>query len=130
MAVNNNTMEQAEYTFLFEKLPNNAPYRDATGYGRVTVKQLPWCFIRFADDGEDRKYVQPLSPIQMMCGGGGHQSQLRDLTFAETVSVCSTHGVSFMEFAEFAPFPYERYARVPSDDRVGGPIAIHFFGGI
>jgi len=134
MSVNNNSMEQAEITYFFEKLSNTHPYRDAQN--RHTVRQLPWCQIRFGDDGEDRKYVQPLPPNALICGGGNFMSHYRDINFTESSSaVTKTFGVSFMEFAPFLPFPLESGRPAPGspagiDSDIPGPYAIHFFGGV
>lgn len=112
------SIEEAEVTFLFERFKNNSSYRDDYGYGRPTIRQLPWCFIRFGGDGEERKYIQTLSPESII--SGLYNTNLRDLKYSETnASLGFVYARAFMDFSSFVPFPQEN-----------GLSGIHFYGGI
>ena len=116
MAYTSRGIEEMEFTFCYQRLERRGENPE--------LRRLPWAFVRFADAGEDRKYVMPLPPLGLTAVGGG--SPLLD------PGALTPPRRSFYEFMEHAPFPLENGtpARVNSneDDRFPGPQAVHFFG--
>jgi len=106
MAITADAMSKAEVTYCYE--------RDELSPG--TQRQLPWCFVRFGDVGEERKYLAPVDAIGLLAD--------------RSASVYR----AFAEYMPFRRFPLEsgRPARVNNADDTNkpGPVGIHFFGGV
>lgn len=99
MAVNGHTMSNAEITLVFEA-------------GRK--RPLNWAYVRFADPGEERQYIQ----VPPTCSLGGVAQQMN---------------VVEHEFQPYQPFPIgpaRRSTNPGSDEAKGGPHGIHFYGSI
>lgn len=122
MAVNQQTIDDAEWTFCYDVVPVRAtalPSRAAPGnfQSGQQITELPWAFLRFGDVGEERKYVVPTNGVTF----SGFSSSGMDACRYE-----------FQEYMPFQPFPVDtaRPARSsgPDDTRFGGPVSVHFFG--
>ena len=105
MAITTEGMEKAEWTFCYEK-------------SGAQVRMLPWAFLRFGDDGEDRQYVVPIPPLGTSIGPGGNSS------------VPPRFYRTYAEFMPFRAFPMETDRPLAVSGDVPGPVALHFFGGI
>lgn len=111
MAVTQQSIDMAEYTFTFDLV------RTRTDRGDFVEQMVenPWAFLRFADVGEERKYVVPINQAAWIGANGVPAGRL-----------------DTKEFMPYLPFPLElgRPARTNTrgDDNMGGPVAVHFFG--
>src|SRR3990170_1485922 len=129
MAITEQGIAQAEITFCMEKIKNNNGYRDLED--RDSVRQLPWCFVRFNDPGEERKYVMPLPPGAMILGSGIHGQGMLDVQMPVEggVPIHYEYGRAFLEWMPFLPFPLDNGAGARSSGDAAGTVAVHFFGG-
>lgn len=115
MAYTSRGIEEMEITFCYQRVQrrNDDP----------EMRRLPWAFVRFRDDGEERRYVMTVPPLGLTAGGGG--SPLLD------PGALLPPTRSYYEFMDHAPFPLENGAPAPvnstEDDRFPGPRAVHFF---
>jgi hypothetical protein len=118
MAYTDRGIDQAEYTFCYEK-------RERPGSLPELVR-LPWALVRFGDPGEDRKYVTPL-PNVAFAGSTGQ-------------SAASNSEIGWIPYRQFyemmpnLPFPLESSRPAvsgdPEADNAPGVWAVHFFGPI
>lgn len=115
MAYSSRGIEEMEFTFCYQKIQR----RNAD----PEMRRLPWAFVRFADAGEDRRYVMPLPPLGLTAHSAGSNLDPGALVPPPR---------SFYEFMDHEPFPSDNAtpARVSSteDDRFPGRQSVHFFG--
>ena len=107
MAVNANTIDRAEWTFCVER------------EGEQT-RALPWAFLKFGGDDEERKYVVPLPPFGLGVGM---------LPVAANVIGWAPYR-QYQEVMPFRAFPLDSARGSRAYDDPPGTVAVHFFGGV
>ena len=120
-------VEQAELTLCFERDTfgdRSDGFRDGKG---SETEMLPWAFIRFKGNEEDR-YVMPLNSYNICDTLSPINATAEDAVGTEPYSR------TYIEFMPNRPFPLEAFreasANGPGDSTISGPIAIHYFGGV
>ena len=108
MAITDLGMEQAEYTFCYER-------RELAGED-PELRRLPWAFLRFRDAGEDRQYITTLPPAGLHATPSA-RGEIDWQPYRQ-----------FYEIMANRPFPVES----GRDNREGaaGSFAVHFFSAI
>ena len=113
MAITMDGLNKAEITYCYEL----REARMADGSFAQIEQVLPWCFVRVADGGEERRLVATCS------NGSAGLHDIAARPYRER-----------KEYMRNKPFPHEldraRRSNGPGEDNVAGPIAVHFFGGI
>lgn len=111
MAITHDGMDKAEVYYCYQQ----DRQRGATGTFADTEICLPWAFVRFADAGEERRY------LSTRCG--------------DSVGLTVPGAIPYRQYRETmrnSPFPHEadRGSVSPSsgDDAKAGTYAIHFIG--
>ncbi len=121
MSIANNGVANAEVTLLFTK-DDFGSRRD--GIRMIEHRALPWCFIRFGGDAEDR-YVMPLEHIPLI--------ETTDAQVAVTEDAIGNRPFkTTIEFTDFKAFPQAptNSGSGPGDNNIAGPHGVMFFGGV
>jgi hypothetical protein len=108
MAITADSIDKAVWTFCYETL----------GGGRR--RKLPWAFVRFGTEGDETYVVPVCGPVT---GASAGHVPLPPDTLIEGDPV----------FMDNVPFPQEanrRRSNGPGDANIGGPVALHYFGGV
>lgn len=116
-------IEKMDITFCFEP-PRT--FKDETGMGRQPIRQLPWCFVRFNDPGEEQKYVMPLPPSVMSCGNGIYTEGMKNIIQAEPGTFVMSYGRAFMTYMDNVPWPVSKHSHGRENDVDD---SVHWFGG-
>lgn len=124
MAIGANGVAQAELTLCAER-DNFGDRRDGNFQLKET-RLLPWAFVRFGGDGEDR-YVMPMNGFKI--------TETTDAQVAQTEDVIGNRVWQriYLEYMPFRAFPLESQRPLvngPGDEGVLGQVAVHFFGGV
>lgn len=114
MAITNDGMDKAEVTYCYQF----DVQRMADGSFAQTEICLPWAWVKFADPGEERRYLTTRTGdgVGLTVPGAQPYRQLR-------------------EAMRFSPFPHEadrasKNSGPGNDNNVPGDYAIHFIGNV